>query len=340
MLDQLTDTRHRLLVEIAQDRPDLVPRFKTASLNHPGELPLTAFADQGNRRFPIHTEEHAVLSKLYAEKQASEVSRHTLKNIDTALSLYGHNPGDFSFPPREKQASSVKSSQYLLPQYERLCVRGKNDVKPSTEALLSQRHRLKVASLTEASVRAVKLAAEHGLNEDDMPRDIFKYAGLTTCDAGELLDWIEARAVACTDFEKRKNYDKIAQVVEKNFPRDGILRDRNELVKIASAIEKADKKAGLTPLYGRQLLDPVKSVFNMDKIAEPTVDLGGQQIPLLSLLSVPPEVYEEILGEGVIDTATGSDGQVDAEQFHALLQTLPADLKTLLASTLAPHLSA
>lgn len=340
LLDQFTDTRHRLLSEIVDDRPDLVPRYKTASLDTQETLPESAFADSDRRRFPIHTAEHAVLSKLYAEKQASVVPPSVAERIDTALTLYGVNGDDLTFQTQEKQASTVEDSQYLLPQYKRLRVTSPDEVKLASEHLMSQGHRLKVATLTDAAVRAVTQAAAFGMTEQELPRDVFKYAGLTTCDAGSLIEWVEARAVACVNPQHRESFDKIAKVVEQNFPDDGVLRDRNELIKIATALEEADKQAGLQYLYGRRLLDPVQTVFNMDKVAENAVDLGGQKIPLHILMTVPSDVYEEILGEGVMDAAAGPDGQIDAGQFQALLQTLPADLKTLLRSTLTPYLKA
>lgn len=339
VVDQFKDRRHRLLSEIAEDRPDLVPMYKSASADDDAGIRPGAFADRSSRMFPLHTEEHAILSKLYAEKQAQYISEDVVGNIDKMLSLYGHDPETFTFPTQTKSASAEESSQYLLPQYKRLCIRGKSDVRPATEALLAQKNRLKVATVTEASVRAVTRAADYGLDERDLPADIYKYAGLTSCDAGDLLDWIEARAVACTSGEDRATYQKIAQAVSNNFPPTGVISSRDSLVKIANAIEAADESAGLTPLYGHTILDPIQTVFNMDKVATLDVDMGGQQIPLQQLLAVPPEVYEEILGEGVMEAAVGPDGQVDPQQFQALLQTLPADLKTLLASTLAPYLA-
>lgn len=338
MLDQLNDQKHQLLPEIAEDRPDLVPLYKTASITDAKALPKTAFADPAGKKFPIHTEEHAVLSKLYAEKQASTVPDNVSGAIDKVLELHGHDPEELTFPETEKQASSSSTSQYLLPQYQRLCVRSSEDVKPAVNSLMSQKNRLKTATVVEGSTNAVKYASEFGLDEDSLPSEVYKYAGLTTCDAGKLMDWLEARATACTKLAHRQMFDKLAHTVRHNFPPEGVIDDREELVKMASSIEEADKEAGLTNLYGRKLLDPVKTVFNMDKVASESVDLGGKKVQLSKLLSIPDDVYEEILGEGVIESAQGASGNIEADQFKALIETLPADLKTLLANTLESYL--
>lgn len=338
VVDQFNDPRHKMLVKIAKERPDLIEMCKTASTGEDVERPPSAFADPSARRFPLHSPEQTVLSKLYAEKQASLVNPSVMERIDTALDLYGYDPESMKFGNTEKTASTASATQYLLPQYNRLVVRNKSDIPGATQQLFAQKHRLKVASLAEASKRLVNIAGGYDMKVDELPGEVYKYAGLTHCDAGELLDWVEARSAACPDLETRATFDKIAQAITDNFPRDGYIRNRNTLIKIASSLEEADEEAGITHLYGHRLRDPLETVFNTEKIAESMVNLGGQQVSLQNLMSIPAETYEEILGPGVIDAATGPDGQLDPEQFKALLETLPADLKSLLANTLAPHM--
>lgn len=337
--DQISDPQHQLLYQIVQERPELVGMFKTASIPESGSLPPTAYADPSFQQFPIHTPEHAVLSKLYVEKQAS-VHESVRRNIDTALALYGLDPADLETSQTKVAATTMPDNvQFLLPQYSRLAVRSKADIQPVAGTLLAQRHRLKVASLAGASVRLVKIAAAEGLAVKDLPLDVYKYAGMTNCDAGILLDWVDARAVACSSLEHRGLFDKIAEVVKANFPRNGVIDDRRELVKIAQELEKADERAGLTHLYGRTLEDPLRSVFNMEKVADCQVDLGGRTFSVEALIALPPGTLEEVIGEDILTAAAGADGIPDPEQLKAILETLPADLKTLIATTLGPHMS-
>lgn len=281
----------------------------------------------------MHEPQQAVLSKLYAVKQAEAVPDAVMNRIDKALELYGVSLGDLA---TEKRAAA-QSSNFLLPQYERIVFDTAAHAAPAAEALLSQRHRLKTASLATAATNFVKTAARLKLSAEAVPTDIWKYAGVTTCDAGVLLDWVEARAVACKDLEKRAMYDEMTRTIRDNFPRSGVLEDRQELIKIAQALESADEASGLSELWGTRLLDPLLTVFNMDKIAGGTVSLAGQQVPLEKLMAVPEEVFQDILGDDVLAQAS-VNGQLDPEQFSALLSTLPMDLQQLLLTQLGSYL--
>lgn len=332
VIDQFSDAQHHLLVRIAKENPDVIKSVKTASTTPDESLPSSAFAWPEARLFPWHTPEQALLSRAYAEKQASVVPTAIIERLDRALDVYG-----VTFQT-EKQASAEQPSQdYLLPQHKRLLFSHPSHAPFVGGALVEQADRLKVATLAQAATGFVKKAADMGLGTKDVPTDVMKYAGLTPCDAGVLLDWIEARAIVAPTLEKRATYDKMALAVKQNFPRDGVISDRDELIKIATALEAADEEAGLTHLYGRTLLNPLASTFNMDKVATQTVKVGNRQVPLSKLMQVPEDVYDEILGPGSLKSAMVND-QLDPESFGAMIGSLPADLSSLLGTYLSPYL--
>lgn len=334
VIDQFCDTNHALLARIAKELPEVIPGVKTASVTEDATLPDSSFAWPEIRRFPYHTPEQALLSRAYAEKQASIVPTLVIQRLDAALGLYG-----VEWPRgNEKRAGATAESQdYLLPQHRRLLFSHPSHAPHVAGAIVTQADRLKTATLARASTAFVKKAADMGLDVDAVPADVMKYAGLTTCDAGVLLDWIEARAVAAPTLATRATYDKMAQAVRDDFPREGVITDRDALIKIAAALEEADTDAGLTHLYGRRLPNPLATTFNMDKVASRTLRIGGRDVPLETLMSVPEEVYEELLGPGAVKAAM-VDGRVDPEQFAAMIQSLPADLSSILGAHLAPHL--
>lgn len=335
VIDQFSDAQHHVLVRIAKENPDVVEAVKTASVTPDDSLPSSAFAWPEARLFPWHTPEQALLSRAYAEKQASAVPSFVIERLDKALDVYGT---PWTPAEQEKQASASETSQdYLLPQHQRLLFAHQSHAPYVGEAIVEQANRLKVATLAQAATGFVKKAAQLGLDVADVPQPILKYAGLTPCDAGVLLDWIEARAVAAPTLEKRATYDKMALAVRQNFPADGMITDRDELVKIATALEAADRDAGLTHLYGRTLLNPLATTFNMDKVATQTVKVGGRNVPLQKLMSVPEDVYDEILGPGSLKSAM-VNGELDPESFGAMITSLPADLSSLLGTYLTPHL--
>lgn len=342
VVDQFTDKQHRYLVAIVKERPDIVGLVKTASVSDGDSLPGTAFAYADARRFPVHTPEHAVLSKMYAEKQAAEVPPKVMERIDNALTLYGYAPEQISLSTLEKTAQETTedtedSSCYLLPQYRRLRVKTASDVKKTAAILLNHSKNLTTATVAQAATRLVKKAAEHNLYENDLPTDIYKYAGLTGCHVPTLVEWVEARAVKAPSLETRFMFDKIAAHLAGAYKSNETVRDRPTLIKIAGLIEQADQEAGLERYYGTQLLDPLQSVFNTDKVAEKSVELGSTSVSASALLRVPLDAYERVLGEGFMDHVKAEDGEVDRGALLQVLETLPADMKTLLLKQIQPY---
>ena len=69
--DIYSDNSLRVLNRILKAESSLVDTVKTASQDMGDEstLPSTAFADERNRRFPVHTSELAKLSYYYAVEQ-------------------------------------------------------------------------------------------------------------------------------------------------------------------------------------------------------------------------------------------------------------------------------
>lgn len=340
LVDQFTDTKRLLLQQIAREYPTTIERVKTASADDPG-LPVTAFAFPEVRRFPVHTPEHSLLSKAYATKQASSVPDNVMQRIDNALELFGVDAQEMR-PKKTAAADLMPNEQpdaehFLLPQYGALLVKEASDVEVSAEALMQQKNRLMTPTLTQAATRLVEKAAAFGMTEDELPTDIYKYAGMTTCDAGILLDWIEARIGAAPTVECAADFQKFAWAIENNFPRGGVIKDRDELIKLAGILEDLDQQAELWPRYDRTLLNPVETVFNMDKISTArTCQLAGHDVPLDKMMAMATEI-EDILGEDVLDHVKVGD-DVDPEQFKALIETLPGDMQKMLYTHLKAYL--
>lgn len=334
VVDQFSDRRHDILVQIAREHPQVLNGVKAASIEDPDSLPRSAFAWPEAGMFPVHAPNQAVLSKLYAVKQAAYIPMSVMDRIDKALDLYGVNIA----PALEKTAEATASNvNYLLPQQQRLVFSRPEHAAPVAEAIMSQASRLKMATLATAATNFVKTAAQLGLDADAVPAPIWKYAGMTTCDAGVLLDWVEARAMAAPTLEKRAMYDTIANQIKSSFPANGMFTDRAELIKMAEALERADDFAGISHLYDTRLLNPLETVFNMDKVSERMLNLAGQEVPLSKLMAIPQETLQEILGKDVMEHAKVGD-EVEPEQFAALLQTLPGDLQKLLVDHLGAYL--
>jgi hypothetical protein len=271
---------------------------------------------------------------VYATKQAAHVSEAVMARIDKALECYEVPWQDPR--PTTKEASD-DTSHFLLPQHRALLVKEAAHVAPVSQALLQQRYKLTMPSMMQAATGLVKKAATMGLAQSAVPTDVYKYAGLTTCDVGVLADWVEARAVAAPTPELREDFHKVAIHIAENVPHDGIIRDRDDLIKIASILERLDNESNFAPRYGRTLLDPVETVFNMDKVAEQMVTLAGNKVSMQKLMALPETLFEEVLGGDVMKHASVG-GQTDPAQFSAVIQTLPRDLQTILYNSAKAYL--
>jgi hypothetical protein len=295
-----------------------------------------AYAWKEAGAFPVHTPEDAVFSLFYSVKQARVVPVEVLETIKQAVAAYGFDAdGMIEELMQEPQVKEASEDEFLLPRQRRLRVKTAADLDNAIYALQNGHRNLDVNSLMLASVRLVKKAAAMKMPSERLPAFIYKYAGLVESDPAVLADWLEARAQAAPTLDHRAKFDKIAQLVISS-PRQ---TDRGELVKIAQLIGEVDEEAGLHALYGRQLLDPVLSVFNTEKIAQSGVNLGGEQpVHTHSLMGVEPEVFGDVLGEDFLEQVTDESGQLDPQLLAAVLETLPIDMKQQLMHALGPYL--
>jgi len=329
VVDVFSDEQHLMLRRIQAEDPACFDLYKNASYDDPATLSKHAFADAYARRFPIHSPEHAVLSYLYAEKQAG-VDPAVRQRIHDAVEAYGVRMPEQA-PTAQKEAQ--ESVRYLLPQKQAMPVRTADDVRDATDAVRLKAGQLKVASLAEASVNALMIGRDLGMSVDELHPDVYKYAGVVVCDAGLLLDQVDARAAACTDPQHATTYKKIAASIEKRFPVTGMITSRNTLVKIAETLEDLDSRAGLERFYGHMLDNPLKAVFNMNKFAEPSCLIAGVDVPLSKLMALPDETIDEFVGDGA------SASKMDPEAFKSMIDTLPADVHRAMMANLKAYLT-
>ncbi len=310
-------------------------QFKTASV--PAKR---CFAWKEAGLFPIHTPEDTYLSWIYAVKQADVIPQGVFFKIGEAMQMYGYNPRQVT---EELSRQTVKVADdpddYLLPEHKRLRVKTAADVAHATHALSTGGHRLKPTTLAEASVRLIKKAAELEIPANHIPLSTYKHAGLTICDAGLLLDWVEARAAAAPTEETRGLFNKIANTIVTQFPPSGVIFRREDLIKIAEAIAEADELCDFENRYNDTLLDPFETVFNTDKIAAEQIDLAGTLVPQHKLMQLPLDFYTDILGQEFASEVVDGEGNLDPQMLVAVMNTLPDDMKRAFVQAAGPYLT-
>ena len=326
VIDQFSDPSMRHLFTVFQEHPESEYLIKNATLNHENneKRASTEFAWPEARLFPVDSPEQAALSRLYMEKQAG-IPPRVVERCDKALELYG-----IQMPLQTKTAAEVTidSNEFLLPEMKRFRVRNKDDVKLAADALQNNRRKMNTVTRARASYNLVKKAVNLGVK---VPDPILKMAGVTMSDPDPLKRWIEARIEAAQDETVKEAYQKLLPIVDAQKGR--LVSERNELVKFASVLSELDEAAGLDTRYDKDLLNPLDTVFNTNKIAEELMELAGRQVPLQTLLALDPETYRDVFGDDLANEFLEGD-EVDPEMLKVILPTVPLDLQQVLAAQL------
>jgi hypothetical protein len=314
-MDQNADPTFEVFREIVAERPALASMVKSASVGDEVRdgLPMSAFADPARREFPVHSAEHALLSRAYAEKVGS-VSEPILRRINDAMTVFGVQLPSLEF----RKVAEVETPDYLLPHTEQFPVYADTSLKLAYDAIARNSRKLAPTSLATAATKLVKHAAAR---DEDLPIGAYQWAGLVPCDREKAAEWIEARGPASNHPHGFDAYPKVAALV-RALPFN---TERGELTKIAEVIGDLDKVFGLNKHYGKSLPDPLQTVFNTKEAMGAMVDLGGTPVPLATLVKQSPEFYGDLLGPDVVEEIS-ADGIIDPSKIQEIFPTLPRDM--------------
>ena len=318
-IDQSKDPTSKILYGIVRDMPAIVPMIKTAEINTSSK-PTSAFADQYNRLFPVDSPANALLSKAYAIK-TSDLAPHVKLAIDQALDIYG-----VDLPEVEQEKVAELEPRYILKEQRKFPVKEASDVPKAEEALNRVRFKLNTKTLASAATELVKAAHASDQNVGD---NVLQWAGLTQCDVEKTADWIDARRYAAPP-EAEDVFEQLAKKVAS----DSGPRTRDELLKLADTVEFLDNKYGIEIYYGKKVPNPLETVFSTKTAMCNMMSMGGKDIPVSKLVTIDPETYSDILGEDILEEIT-TDGELDESKILEIFETLPQDMKILLASKIA-----
>jgi hypothetical protein len=323
-VDQFSDPVMAHLVRRVADRPKLAAAIQDFEID-PAEresLPATAFAWPEKRAFPIHSREHAMLSRAYREG-VPDVPEYVDATLKEACDVYQIDDALYARP--KVAAAPPSDDEYLLPDIRRLRVVDADGVKVAQERLRNEGSRLSVPHRALASRRLVEKAAFHGVT---VRPEIHKMAGMVVTARQPLVDWLEARREAAP-VEHKDGFDKLARAA-KRLPIE--LRDREQQIKLAEAIGEMDELSGLDCHYGKRLPDPLLTVFNTEKVAGPGVTLAGRFVPMDRVAAYPSTFYSDVLGPDIVREASDGAGQLDPYKLAAVLGTLPVDMQRMLSA--------
>lgn len=322
-VDQFSDPAFGTLFRQIKRMPALEGFVKQAAVepDEVASLPDTAFAWPAERKFPIHTPEHAALSFAYS-KVASVLPAEVRTNIQKALDVY-EVPADVFKEEQEKVASD--ETEYLVPSLKLFHVKTAEQCTRAQDVLVSALSRLDLETRAIACGNLVKRADELKV---DLRPEVLQLAGLVVSSTKTAMDWIEARANKLTekDLLHKKAYQLLADGLKKG-PAERA--DRPGLLKFASALAELDERSGLDKHYDRKIPDALRTVFNTEKQASQSVDLGGTFVSLKKIAALPASFWEDLGGKELSDEIAPG-GTVDQSKLATVVDTLPLDLKIVL----------
>jgi len=324
--DQYSDKSFRVFAtKIHEFGPEARDMLKTAEVD-PAEgekLPSHAFAWPEMRKYAMHTKEHTVLSSIYAHGE--QVPDHVTANLEKAAELYG-----IELPAIEKVAEETPEDiqDYLVPQKKIGKIEDRGMVKEAADFFSNNYKKMNLETRAHAAATIVKKAREYDCK---ISPTFYKHAGLTLTNPKVLGEWLEVRSNLSKDETVKSGFSKLAEHVQD--PNEFKYGSRQDLIKLADTIAILDRKANLVPKYDLTLPDPLLTVFNTSKFAEETITLANKSVPVSKLYEIDPQTYGDILGEDIVPEIS-KDGELQEENLADVLKTLPADLQSLLVSTL------
>ena len=322
-VDQFSDPAFGTLFRQVKRMPALENFVKQAAVepDEAGSLPDTAFAWPAERKFPLHTKEHAALSYAYS-KVASVLPVEVKANIQRALDLY-EIPSDI-FKEEQEKVAAEDPNDYLVPNLKLFQVKTAEQCKRAQDTLVSALSRLDLETRATACGNLVKRADELGVT---LRPEVLQLAGLVVSSTKTASEWLEARAhILGPDHQTHKEaYIKLGHALRGTDE----IGDRKGLLKVASAIAELDEKTGLDKHYDRRLPDALRTVFNTEKVAAQSIDLAGTFVPFKKIAALPASFWEDLGGKELSDEIAPG-GTVDQSKLATVVETLPLDLKIVL----------
>jgi len=323
--DQYHDPSFAMLYHLLHQNPQAADYVKQAELDitQAEQLSDGEFAWPQRRLFPINTPHNTVLSCLYRQKCAA-VPADVDDRLKSAVQIYDVDAVVSATKTAQAAPVADVPEDYLLPHLRRLRIKTAADVPVAEKLLLEQYPRLGIEDRAEAFVNLVKKAQEY---QTPLKPHTYRMAGMTVCTTKTAMDFIEARRCATNQPLLQQAYEKLASTLQ---GRGEFIQDRDALVNLADALTKLDKQAGLEKHYDKRLPDPIQTVFNTDKLAEPMIDLAGRSVGLSKLAALPSTFWSDVVGPDMIGDITDAAGRIDIEKLGQVLPTLPLDLRIIL----------
>lgn len=333
-IDITSDKQYKVLSRL-RARVEFPEFSKEASVNEQdlGDLPSHCFAWPEKRAFPIDSKANAYMSHAYflaTAKSGSAVPDHVFDNLEKAACIFSLEGDLQKLAGTLKRASTptAKTSDFGL-MYKQagkvVCkypLLNGDQVKQAAahfetnHATYPVEHQRMIADNILLKAAKFNVAVHHP--------SVFQCAGCSSqIDVPAAVEELHKRASRNKGTTFGPAFEKIAEALSsvKKHDIDSVRR-------LQDLTYQLDKQAGIDKYYGRYYKNPLKFMYSDNEVdylfkhAEEMVSLGGDQVPLTSLLALSPQMYEDILGKDSHRELMIGD-QLDPNKVKMVIPTLP-----------------
>ena len=259
------------------------------------------FAWPEMNKFPVHTPEETILSKVYFEGQcvklASEVADTVRRRLDTYIDLYG-------IPDSFQMAMIKKASDegvYLLKSMGLYKVATDDDLLKAASEFEKDLFKFTLPERVEFSKEFVKTASSHV----EIPEVVQRYCGIMETDMDNVRTLLEMRKVAAARAGKSGDeFMKLAAVLVNCTTK----QEREDLEKLAEVIHSLDERYGFdSTKYDRKLPDAYATVFNKKASNKPEIDEVHEK-------DVSKAEVIARYGDEILDEVENPDGSINQQK--------------------------
>lgn len=313
MRDQYDDSLRKQLYKL--DNLIEFPIFvKSASESDPEEiksLPSACFADQANRKFPVHTRQDAYLSRLYFSKNASEY-----KDVKYA-SLVGENLEksaafwklDTEYVLKQKPMDKTASASYSIPiqdsaggTIDRWVLNTPRDFEKAAIQIFENKNMFSFPQRSSVAKKMLQIPLRKEANlTPEVSEYLEKAAGYGMNTRENVLDVLMSRSVLY-NMKNHEFGDRMAQLADKVASEEVT---PNLLEKIATVIDICDRELHLSKHYNNgRMSSPEEELFiYTEKVANDiksaNIRLTNGKVMALDKLAEDKlnRYFEEYIGE-------------------------------------------
>lgn len=315
--------------------PDFVKESEIPQLLDTAELPRESFADQFDRKFPIHTKAAAFISYLYYKNQAGQFSKAASARIENkfqeAATFWGIRTElgfvDNTYAPVQEKKAGAESYALSAGGSFFFPIDTPTNTVRSANELIQCRGNFTYSMRKEAATNIMRAAVQHGMRTLDIPEELHRMAGFGLCE----------KSAAVSEVERRVLYAKGSKssMVEPMKKLASDLRaaetlDPETMVKVSEIIDMTDRVLGIVRGYGTTFSFPEDVFFGAftektaAHIKRSTVSMITGKQYTFDQLSKASEALK-VFGDDFHKDVVMGDGSVDLDKVADVLPTMPRD---------------